>query len=152
MGFPGGTIGKEPSCQEEVMTDHFSILAWRSPWTEEPGRLRTVGLQSLTKLKRLRTHTWSKYYILIPPFAPKYALRWLVVFKGLFWETLWLDLHFTNCILITSRLFPVFCYTNCCDVVLHSDILRIYVLHWILAVMCLAWIIEFAFLSSFSPS
>ena len=26
---------------EEAMATHFSILAWRSPWTEEPG-----GLQS----------------------------------------------------------------------------------------------------------
>jgi len=25
------------------MTTHSSILAWRIPWTEEPGRLQSVG-------------------------------------------------------------------------------------------------------------
>ena len=27
------------------MATHSSILAWRIPWTEEPGRLQSVGLQ-----------------------------------------------------------------------------------------------------------
>ena len=27
---------------EKGMATHFSILAWRIPWTEEPGRLHTV--------------------------------------------------------------------------------------------------------------
>ena len=30
---------------EEGMATHFSILAWRIPWTEESGRLQSVGLQ-----------------------------------------------------------------------------------------------------------
>ena len=30
---------------EEGMATHSSILAWRIPWTEEPGRLRSMGLQ-----------------------------------------------------------------------------------------------------------
>ena len=30
---------------EKGMTTHFSILCWRIPWTEEPGRLQTMGLQ-----------------------------------------------------------------------------------------------------------
>ena len=29
-----------------------SILAWRIPWTEEPGGLQSIGLQSWTQLKR----------------------------------------------------------------------------------------------------
>ena len=29
--------------QEEGMAIHSSILAWRIPWTEEPGGLQTVG-------------------------------------------------------------------------------------------------------------
>ena len=28
---------------EEVMATHFSIPAWRIPWTEEPGRLQSMG-------------------------------------------------------------------------------------------------------------
>jgi len=35
---------------EEGMATHFSILAWRIPWTEEPGGLQSVGLQSWTQL------------------------------------------------------------------------------------------------------
>ena len=131
------------------MTIHFSILAWRVPWTEEPGRLHTKRLQSDTA-ERLSAHTWSKSYTIVPLFAPKYFFEVTNFFlKDCFVK--WLDLNFTNCILITSRLFPVFCYTNCCDVVLHSDILQIHELYWILAVICLAWIIEFPFLPSFFP-
>ena len=30
---------------KENMATHSSILAWRIPWTEEPGRLQALGLQ-----------------------------------------------------------------------------------------------------------
>ena len=30
---------------EEGIAVHSSILAWRNPWTEEPGRLQSMGLQ-----------------------------------------------------------------------------------------------------------
>ena len=30
---------------EKGMAIHFSILAWRIPWTEEPGKLQSVGSQ-----------------------------------------------------------------------------------------------------------
>ena len=30
---------------EKEMATHSSILAWRIPWTEEPGRLQSIGLQ-----------------------------------------------------------------------------------------------------------
>ena len=30
---------------EEGMATHSSVLAWRIPWTEEPGRLQSSGLQ-----------------------------------------------------------------------------------------------------------
>ena len=32
---------------EKEMATHSSILAWRIPWTEEPGRLQSMGLQRL---------------------------------------------------------------------------------------------------------
>ena len=28
---------------EEVMATHSSVLAWRIPWTEEPGELQSMG-------------------------------------------------------------------------------------------------------------
>ena len=36
---------------EEGMAIHSSILAWRISWTEEPGGLQSMGLQSQTQLK-----------------------------------------------------------------------------------------------------
>ena len=30
---------------EKGMASHSSILAWRIPWTEKPGRLQSMGLQ-----------------------------------------------------------------------------------------------------------
>ena len=60
LGFPGGASGKEPTCQcrrckrrrivqslEEGMATHPCILAWRIPWTEEPGGLLSIGLQNV---------------------------------------------------------------------------------------------------------
>ena len=58
-GFPGGASGKEPACQSrrhrfdpwvrksplEGMATHSSILAWKIPWTEEPGGLQSLGWQ-----------------------------------------------------------------------------------------------------------
>ena len=78
-GFPGGASGKESACQcrnretwvrslgwedpleegmathssiLEGMATHSSILAWRIPWTEEPGSLWSMGSH------RVR-HDWS---------------------------------------------------------------------------------------------
>ena len=34
---------------EEGMATHSNILAWRIPWTEEAGRLQSIGLQSRTQ-------------------------------------------------------------------------------------------------------
>ena len=36
---------------EEGMAMHSRILAWRIPWTKEPGRLQSVGSQSHTELR-----------------------------------------------------------------------------------------------------
>ena len=37
-------LGWEDPLQKEMAT-HSSILAWRIPWTEEPGGLQSIGLQ-----------------------------------------------------------------------------------------------------------
>ena len=55
-------MGKESSIQEtqlqspdgedpleEGMATHFSILPWRIPWTEEPGRLQSIGRKESNK-------------------------------------------------------------------------------------------------------
>ena len=63
QGFPGGAVGKRSHlpvqetyetrvrslCWEDPLEEgtaiHSSILAWRIPWTEEPGELQSMGLQ-----------------------------------------------------------------------------------------------------------
>ena len=42
---------------EKDMATHSSILAWRIPWTEEPGGLQSMGLQELGTTEKLSTHT-----------------------------------------------------------------------------------------------
>ena len=43
------------------MATHSSILAWRSPWTDEPGGLQSIGSQSRAQLKQL-SHTYVPIY------------------------------------------------------------------------------------------
>ena len=59
MGFPGGSDGKAPVCNagdpglipglgrslDKEITTHSSILAWKIPWSVEPGRLLSMGSQ-----------------------------------------------------------------------------------------------------------
>ena len=40
------SLGQEDPL-EEGMATHSSILAWRIPWTEEPGRLQSMGLHEV---------------------------------------------------------------------------------------------------------
>ena len=65
MGFPGGlgvknlpamketwarSLGWKDPLEEEIVT-HSSILAWKIPWTEETGRLQSMGsYESRTRL------------------------------------------------------------------------------------------------------
>ena len=59
LGFPHSLVGKELPAMRETwvqflgwkdplekeMAVHPSILAWKIPWTEEPGRLQSMGSQ-----------------------------------------------------------------------------------------------------------
>ena len=44
------SLGQEDPL-EKGMATHSNILAWRIPWTEEPGGLQSTGLQSQTRLR-----------------------------------------------------------------------------------------------------
>ena len=39
-----GSLGREDPL-EKAMATHSSTLAWKIPWTEEPGRLQSMGSQ-----------------------------------------------------------------------------------------------------------
>ena len=38
------SLGQEDLLEKEMAT-HSSVLAWKIPWTEVPGRLQSMGLQ-----------------------------------------------------------------------------------------------------------
>ena len=40
------SLGREDPLEKEMAT-HSCILAWEIPWTEEPGRLESMGSQEL---------------------------------------------------------------------------------------------------------
>ena len=40
------SLGLEDPLEKEMVT-HSSILAWRIPWTEKPGKLQSTGLQRI---------------------------------------------------------------------------------------------------------
>ena len=48
MGDPG-SIPRSGRSLEEGMATHFNVLAWRNPWTEEPGGLQSMGSQRVTR-------------------------------------------------------------------------------------------------------
>ena len=41
------SLGQEDPLEKEMATN-AGVFAWRIPWTEEPGRLQSMGLQSQT--------------------------------------------------------------------------------------------------------
>ena len=45
------SLGQEDSLEGEMAT-HSSILAWKIPWTEKPGRLQFIGSQELDMTQR----------------------------------------------------------------------------------------------------
>ena len=46
-------LGWEDPLEKEMAT-HSSILAWRIPWTEEPGKLQSIGSQESDKSSQLK--------------------------------------------------------------------------------------------------
>ena len=45
------------------MVTHSSIFAWRIPWTEEPGRLQSMGLQESDMAEQLTLSLYNFIYI-----------------------------------------------------------------------------------------
>ena len=77
---------------EEAVATHSSILAWRIPWTEEPGRLQQIGLQGvrhdssdLACMYALVTnyHTSDLKQIPVLKFYNKLPCQWLKIYMYL---------------------------------------------------------------------
>ena len=68
------SLGRENPLEEEMAT-HSSILAWKIPWTEEPGRLQSTGSQRVGhKWATSLTHLMVRHDVLVhrehPPNSP----------------------------------------------------------------------------------
>ena len=55
------SLGWENPLEKEMAT-HTSILAWRIPWTEEPGGLRSIGSQRVRHNLMTKQQTMLDYY------------------------------------------------------------------------------------------
>ena len=79
---PGGSVGKASACNagdqvgslgredplEKEMATHSSTLTWRTPWTEEPGRLLSMG--------SLRVgHNWATSLTYLEASLPLFPLQ-----------------------------------------------------------------------------
>ena len=63
---------------EKGMAIHSSILAWRIPWTEEPGRLQSMELPSCTWLNdthNIYTHTYFFTLLILKKVHKSVSLR-----------------------------------------------------------------------------
>ena len=86
VGFPGGSEGKESACNagdgvqslgqenlpEKGTATHCTSLAWRIPWTEEPGGLQSMRLQS----QRLSRDEQTKLKPKPKPSSTQHKLKW----------------------------------------------------------------------------
>ncbi|XDC50420.1 hypothetical protein R6Z07M_001602 [Ovis aries] len=65
------SLGWEDPLEKEMAT-HSSTLAWKIPWTEDPGRLQYMGLQSRTRLSNF-TFFWVSQVALLVKNSPANA-------------------------------------------------------------------------------
>ena len=75
-------LGQEDLLEKQMAT-HSSILAWRIPWTEEPGGLQSMGSQRVDRTERLHFH----------------FLICSLQLNFLFWPLILHELHFTPTVL-----------------------------------------------------
>ena len=70
-----------PIALEKAMAPHSSTLAWKIPWTEEPGRLQSmrslrVGQDSATSLSLFTFMPWRRKRQPTPVFLPGESQGW----------------------------------------------------------------------------
>ena len=80
LGFLRGSVVKSPSVMleqqemqvqslgredplEKGMATHSSILVWRTPWTEDPGGLQSIGLQRVGRDRSDLAHTHTREHV-----------------------------------------------------------------------------------------
>ena len=108
-------LGQENPVEKEMAT-HSSILAWRSPWTEEPGGLHSIGSQELDRT--VTEHAWAcmnvsstrlaNLFLPFPPFffsfwsfLPSFLLLWSGHPRWLFSCSLYIPFSTSPCLTYT---------------------------------------------------
>ena len=72
---------KYRACKAMAMAPHSSTLAWKIPWTEEPGRLQSMGLWTVehdwvTSLSLFTFMHWRRKWQPTPVFLPRESQGW----------------------------------------------------------------------------
>ena len=72
------SLGREDPLEKETAT-HSSLLAWRIPWTEEPGGLQSTGSQRVghnwaTSLKIVYNDRFHCFHFCVAYYAPQISL------------------------------------------------------------------------------
>ena len=83
------SLGQEDPLEKGLAT-HSSMLVWRIPWTEEPGRMLAMGLQRVDMNERLAfslffqspTHKWTLNDRISPPHSSFVGRRGEVYKEG----------------------------------------------------------------------
>ena len=75
--------------KEKAMAPHSSTLAWKIPWTEEPGRLQSmesqrVGHDRATSLSLFTFTHWRRKWQPTPVFLPRESQGW-----GAWWTAIY---------------------------------------------------------------
>ena len=114
--------------QEKEMATHSSVLAWRIPWTEKPGRLQSMGLHRVG-------HDWSDLAAAAAQLVHKYILQ---------------NYTFSN--VFTSLLFGYCCrfqvfspspfYISNEKEGLHQEILHRTSIYWMMTLYYLIWTMQ----------
>ena len=66
------SLGWEDALEKEMAT-HSSILAWRIPWTEEPGGLWSRGSHSVTRISATKTFPFNVRRVSVIHLQPWYV-------------------------------------------------------------------------------
>ena len=78
------SLGREDPLEKEMAT-HSSILAWRIPWTEEPGGLQSMGLQRVGPDWATSLSDWSNLAAAaVGPYATYKGMLRAVEYDGAF--------------------------------------------------------------------
>ena len=107
-----GSIPGREDVLEKAMATHYSILAWKIPWTEEPVRLQSMRSQrvrqdwatslSLTNTLTFFTSVPLDTFLCFPPSCVTNWTTVCLILKSLFWNTNFWSLGYILAICLTS--------------------------------------------------